>query len=243
MSLPTLSGGRACFRQGRPSRSPLPRPGLDHRRNWLGYERLDPAFLRSSWKGWSLAGEPRGAPALRCSHRPGQGLKELSTPQRELVVTSQPAGLVPAVASRTGLSPVGRENPDSPIRQPRSPTIHPGLIRPQPRPLRQRARRRGTGRSTPRRTCANQRGHVNFGVADLQARKHVSKPGAAHARAHYDKLSGSHLSPAGHGRRDIAVRFATAFTLVNSAWGDDYAEARASAACVTGSVGRSKHPV
>jgi hypothetical protein len=38
----TLSGERACFRQSRPSRSPLPRPGLDHRRNWLAYERLDP---------------------------------------------------------------------------------------------------------------------------------------------------------------------------------------------------------
>jgi len=51
---------KGLFPPGPASRSPLPRPGLDHRRNWLGYERLDPALLRSSWKGWSLAGEPEG---------------------------------------------------------------------------------------------------------------------------------------------------------------------------------------
>jgi hypothetical protein len=39
MSSSTPSGGRVCFRRSRPSGSPLPRPGLDHPRNWLGLRK------------------------------------------------------------------------------------------------------------------------------------------------------------------------------------------------------------
>jgi len=83
---------------------------------------------------------------------------------------------------------------------------------------------------------------VNFGVADLQARKHVSKPGAAHARAHYDKYPARTClrlgTAAATSRCGSRRRYVSELRV-----GDDYAEARASAACVTGSVGRSKHPV